>query len=57
MIKFFGGFQVEQNKYVNPHIVFEGKSEQVQEPNQEPVQEPVKEPKQIKKRFKRILKE
>jgi len=53
MIKFFGGFQVEQDKYINPHIVFEGKSEQIQEP----VKEPKQEPKQIKKRFKRILKE
>jgi hypothetical protein len=54
MIKFFGGFEIEQNKYANPHIVFEEKSEQVQEPVQESKQEPKQV--QVKKRFKRIKK-
>jgi hypothetical protein len=49
-IKFFGGFEIEQNKYANPHIIFEEKSEPVQEPVQEPKQV------QVKKRFKRIKK-
>jgi hypothetical protein len=54
VIKFFGGFEINSNKYANPHIVFEEKSEQVQEPVQESKQEPVQV--QVKKRFKRILK-
>lgn len=50
MIKFFGGFLIPKDKYINPHIIFE----QVQEPKQEPKQE-LKQV-QVKKRFKRIKK-